>query len=106
MHANAFETLCTLETVVATHFCLLKTITDSYSSKLLIHIYHKKCNTYRFKNIHPLGETRLHARNIRSEKREERALVVQATKKKNTCYFLGVGSKQGRLDLILPKFQK
>ena len=41
---------------------------------------------------------------LRSEKREERALVVQARKKKNACYFLGVGSKQGRLDLILPKF--
>jgi len=35
---------------------------------------------------------------------EERALVVQARKKKNACYFLGVGSKQGRLDLILPRF--
>ena len=43
---------------------------------------------------------------LRSEKREERALVVQARKKKNACYFLGVGSKQGRLDLILPNFQK
>ena len=27
-------------------------------------------------------------------------------KKKNACYFLGVVSKQGRLDLILPNFQK
>ena len=41
---------------------------------------------------------------LRSEKREERALVVKARKKKNACYFLGVGSKQCRLDLILPKF--
>ena len=49
-------------------------------------------------------QTRLHAGRIRSEKREERALIVQARKKKNACYFLGVGSKQGRLDLILPKF--
>ena len=28
------------------------------------------------------------------------------SKKKNACYFLGVGIKRGRLDLILPNFQK
>ena len=38
--------------------------------------------------------------------RDDRALVVQARKKKNACYFLGVGSKQGRLDLDLPKIFK
>ena len=45
-----------------------------------------------------------YAGNIRSEKREKKALIVQERKKKNACYFLGVASKQGRLDLILAKF--
>ena len=36
----------------------------------------------------------------------KRTLIVRERKKKNACYFLGVGSKQGRLDLILPNFQK
>ena len=51
------------------------------------------------KSYHTLAFGRWsHAGNIRSEKSDARAKVVVARKKKNACFFLGVGSKQGRLD--------
>ena len=55
--------------------------------------------------LHSHLENKVTCREYKVGEREERALVVQARKKKkHTCYFLGVSSKQVRLDLILPKF--
>ena len=56
------------------------------------------------KTSHSHLENKVTCRKYKVGEKGGKGFGCSSKKKKNACYFLGVGSKQGRLDLILPKF--